>query len=151
MSKEAIEMLEELETDLVNKLRTVREQIKKNKMQAKKLDFEGKYIRYDGDIPIYMRVDLIREEPRWLDRFDYSYTLRGFGFSGEFTGYDDATSFYWDYMYEFDIYGDERSFNDKVNKIQIISEEVFEEAFNICMESVKEYNEKRMNHYKNIK
>lgn len=111
------------------------------------LDFKGKYIRYGDEFdsnPIYMKVDWITEDKIRYARFDYSYMFRGLGFFGEFTGYGDATEFDWSYWFEFYIYGDGKNFFKKVDKIEEITKEEFDEAFEEMLKSVREY------HYKHI-
>ena len=79
---------------------------------------------------------------RYSDRNTYSYKFKGFGFFGEFTGYDDATDFDWSYWFEFNIHGDYNKFQEKVSKIEIITKEEFDEAFEEMLKSLREY------HYK---
>ena len=150
--KDVIKMLEEQESELRTKLYSVRQQLKEVRMKETKLDFEGKFIKYTDifdSTPIYMRVDWIREEPSYLDRYDYAYTFRGFGFFAEFTGYEDATRFDWDYMFEFEIKGvNEKEFDEKVKKIQVIDEKEFLSTFNLYIDAMKEYNEMKLSYYK---
>lgn len=124
----------------------ISEKMRKLQLDAINLPWEGKYIKYidvfDSN-PIYMKVDHIRQSPEKIDRKNpYSYTFKGFGFFGEFTGYDDATDFDWSYWFEFNITGNYTEFTKKVKKIEIITKEEFDEAFEKMLEVMKEY------HYK---
>ncbi|MBQ3415971.1 MAG: hypothetical protein IJH39_11700 [Clostridia bacterium] len=146
---EVIEMLQEQEAELVTKLKAVRKEIKELRLKKDfHLDFTGKFIKYNDpyDSPIYMYVDWIREDETKIGRFDYAYTFQGHGFYGEFTGYEDATSFCWNYMFEFDIYGDELSFEEKVKYIEVIDKDEFQKAFDENVKSLIEYNNRRMKH-----
>ena len=90
-----------------------------------------------------MKVDWIRDAPEKTDRKrPYSYTFKGFGFFGEFTGHDDATDFDWSYWFEFNISGNYNEFKEKISKIEEITKEEFNEAFELMLETMKEY------HYK---
>lgn len=124
----------------------ISEKMRKLQLEAINLPWEGKYIKYIDvfdSTPIYMKVDHIRQSPEKTDRKNpYSYTFKGFGFFGEFTGYDDATDFDWSYWFEFNITGNYTEFTKKVKKIEIITKEEFDEAFEKMLEVMKEY------HYK---
>ena len=102
-----------------------------------------KYIDTFDSTPIYMKVDYIRESSEKTGKHrPYSYTFKGFGFFGEFTGYDDATEFDWSYWFEFDITGDLKDIKEKIEKIEEISKDEFNEAFEMMLGAIKEY------HYK---
>jgi len=124
----------------------ISEKMRKLQLEALDLPWEGKYIKYiDGfdSTPIYMKVDYIRQSTEKTDRRNqYSYTFKGFGFFGEFTGYDDATQFEWSYWFEFDITGNLNDIKKKISKIEEITKEEFNEAFELMFETMKEY------HYK---
>lgn len=114
-------------------------------LQRINLPFKDKYIRYIDEFdstPIYMKVDWINPDDKYGDRNMYSYTFKGLGFFGEFFGYDDATDFDWSYWFEFNIHGNYNSFKEKVSKIEIITKEEFDEAFEEMLKSLREY------HYK---
>ena len=128
-----------------DKYNELKDLIREKKKECVNLDFEGKFIKYDdgyGRI-IYMEVEwVVADKIRHGDK-DFSYMFRGLGFDGEYTGYGDATNFTWDYWYEFYIYGDEKQFLDSIDKIEEITREEFNKAFDEQIEKVKEY------HYKN--
>ena len=127
-----IQKLESEKQELYKKAKELSEKIKELKVKTLNLDgFEGKYIKYEEEegFPEYMLVDHIIRDKTWYQNFDHAYLFRGLGFYGEFTGYEDATSFSWGYWHEFYIYGDEDDFLKKVNKIQIISKEEYDKAF----------------------
>lgn len=141
-----IEELENKQNSLNDERYKISDQIRELKLKLINLPYEGKYIKYIDvfdSTPIYMKVDWIREAPDKADRHrQYSYTFKGFGFFGEFTGYDDATDFEWSYWFEFNIIGNYIEFTEKVKKIEVITKEEFDEAFEQMLEAMKEY------HYK---
>lgn len=141
-----IEELKNKQNSLNDESHKISEQIRELKLKFINLPYEGKYIKYIDTFdstPIYMKVDWIRESPEKTDRKNpYSYTFKGFGFFGEFTGYNDETDFDWSYWFEFDITGNDIEFTNKVKKIEIITKEEFDEAFEQMLEAMKEY------HYK---
>lgn len=137
----------EKESEKLNKEQhEISEKIRTLKLKLINLPWEGKYIKYVDTFdstPIYMKVDYIRESPEKAGRHrPYSYTFKGFGFFGEFTGYDDATQFDWSYWFEFDITGDLKDIKQKIEKIEEISKDEFNEAFEMMLGAMKEY------HYK---
>ena len=144
--REEIAILEKELRSLYDKQNKVSEQIRKLKLEAINIPFEGKYIKYVDTFdstPIYMKVDWIRQDNSKASKIQpYSYTFKGVGFFGEFTGYDDATDFEWSYWFEFNITGDYDGIQKKISKIEEITKEEFDEAFEIMLESLKEY------HYK---
>jgi len=140
-----IERLTKQRDELREQANKLSEQIKELKLEELNLNrLQDKYIKYnDGfDNITYMKVDEIMKDTFRFKNFEISYMLRGIGFSYEFTGYDDATSFYWDYWYEEYIYGDERDFIKKINSIEIITEEEFDKKFEEGLALLKTY------HYK---
>ena len=148
MNKEIAEKIENLEKEckeLRDKEHKIQDEIKQLKMIDLHIDkFEGKYIKYKDTYGCdsYIHVDTIMREYTRFTNFDICYMFRGTGFTFEFTGYDDATSFYWDYWYEEYIYGDEREFIKKIDSIEIITEEEFNKAFEEGIKLLQEY------HYK---
>lgn len=140
-----IEKLTKQRDELYDQANKLAEQIKELKLEELNLNkLQDKYIKYnDGfDNITYMKVEEIMKDNFRFKNFDISYMLRGLGFSYEFTGYDDATSFYWDYWLEEYIYGDERDFIKKINSIEIITEEEFDKKFEEGLVLLKTY------HYK---
>lgn len=141
-----IEVLKNKQDSLNDERYKISEQIRELQLKLINLPYEGKYIKYIDTFdsnPIYMKVDWIREAPEKTDRKSpYSYTFKGFGFFGEFTGYDDATDFDWSYWFEFNITGNYNEFTEKVKTIELITKEEFDEAFEQMLEVMKEY------HYK---
>lgn len=137
-----IEKLEKERDSLYKKANDLSNKIKELKIKTIGLEgFEGKYIKYEEEegYPEYMLVDWVTKDCTWHKNFDYSYLFRGLGFYGEFTGYGDATMFSWSYWHEFYIYGHEGDFQEKIKKIQIITKEEFESAFEEMLNKVKEY------------
>lgn len=141
-----IEELEARQDSLNDEQHKISEQIKKLELKLINLPFEGKYIKYIDvfdSTPIYMKVDWIRQAPEKADRKrPYSYTFKGLGFFGEFTGHDDATQFNWSYWFEFNITGNYYDFKQKISKIEEIDKAEFDEAFDLMLKIMKEY------HYK---
>lgn len=140
-----IEKLTKQRDELYDQANKLAEQIKELKLEELNLNkLQDKYIKYNNgfDVITYMKVEEIMKYNFRFQNFEISYMLRGIGFSYEFTGYDDATSFYWDYWYEEYIYGDERDFIKKINSIEIITEEEFNKAFEEGFDLLKTY------HYK---
>jgi len=141
-----IEELEDKFDSLSDEQHKVSSKIRELQLKLINLPYEGKYIKYIDvfdSTPIYMKVDWIRDTPEKTDRKrPYSYTFKGFGFFGEFTGYDDATDFDWSYWFEFNISGNYNEFKEKISKIEEITKEEFDEAFELMLEAMKEY------HYK---
>ena len=145
ITNKEIEKLEKERDELYNKAHEISDKIKDLKIKEVNLNgFEGKYIKYEDEegFPEYMHVNWVTKETLRHSNFDYSYMLRGLGFYGEFTGYGDATQFFWSYWDEIYIYGDGDDFKEKVKKIKIITKEEFDEAFEKVLEQVKHY------HYK---
>ena len=136
------EKLNEEQSEISEKIRTL-------ELKLINLPWEGKYIKYVDTFdstPIYMKVDWIRESPEKTRRNrQYSYTFKGFGFFGEFTGYDDATQFEWSYWFEFDITGDLNDLKKKIEKIEEITKEEFNEAFELMIDTMKEYHYNKLN------
>lgn len=140
LTNDIIESLKNKKDILYNKIDKINEQIREEKRKLINLDkFEGKYIKYHDT---YMLVDCIMKDATKYTNYDYCYMFRGLGFFSEFTGYGDATSFYWDYWYEEYIYGDEREFIKKIDSIEIITKEEFNKAFEKGIKLLQEY------HYK---
>ena len=140
-----IEKLTKQRDELYDQANKLAEQIKELKLEELNLNkLQDKYIKYNNgfDVITYMKVEEIMKDNFRFKNFDISYMLRGIGFSYEFTGYDDATSFYWDYWLEEYIYGDERDFIKKINSIEIITEEEFNKLFEEGLVLLKTY------HYK---
>jgi len=140
-----IEKLTKQRDELYDQANKLAEQIKELKLEELNLNkLQDKYIKYNNgfDVITYMKVEEIMKDTFRFQNFEISYMLRGLGFSYEFTGYDDATSFYWDYWYEEYIYGDERDFIKKLESIEIITEEEFNKLFDGGIELLKTY------HYK---
>ena len=145
LTNDIIESLKKKQDILYSKIDKISEQIKEEKRKLINLDkFEGKYIKYNDTYGCdsYIHVDTIMREYTRFSNFDICYMFRGTGFTFEFTGYADATSFYWDYWYEEYIYGDEMEFIKKINSIEIITEEEFNKAFEEGIKLLQEY------HYK---
>ena len=140
--KKEIATLEKELSSLYDKQNKVSEQIRKLKLEAINIPFEGKYIKYVDTFdstPIYMKVDWIRQDNSKASKMQpYSYTFKGFGFFGEFTGYDDATQFEWSYWFEFNITGDYDGIQEKISRIEEITKEDFNLAFEYSINEIKE-------------
>lgn len=140
-----IERLTKQRDELLDQADKLSKQITELKLDELNLnELKGKYIKYNNgfDVITYMKVEEIIKDNFQFKNFDISYMLRGLGFSYEFTGYGDATNFYWDYWYEEYIYGDEETFKKKINSIEIITEETFNWLFDGGLTLLKTY------HYK---
>lgn len=144
--RKEIESLVKRQSSLDDEQHDISEKIRQLRLKLINLPFEGKYIKYTDTFdstPMYMKVDWIRQAPEKTDRKrPYSYTFKGYGFWGEFTGYDDATNFDWSYWFEFNISGDYSEIKDKIAKIEVIDKKEFDEAFEKMIESIKEYHNK---------
>lgn len=106
---------------------------------------EGQFIKYKEDgYTHYVHVNWVYDSFRYKN-FDYGCTIRGFGFGGEFTGYYDATSWEWDYMYELDIFSSyEEEFKLKIDSIQVIDEEEFMSGLEKMLKQVKTLSKKHL-------
>lgn len=144
--RKEIESLEKRQSSLNDEQHDISEKIRQLRLKLINLPWEGKYIKYIDTFdstPMYMKVDWIRQSNENIDRKKpYSYTFKGYGFWGEFTGYDDATNFDWSYWFEFNISGNYSEIKDKIAKIEVIDKKEFDEAFEKMIESVKEYHNK---------
>lgn len=144
--RKEIESLEKRQSSLNDEQHDISEKIRQLRLKLINLPWEGKYIKYIDTFdstPMYMKVDWIRQSNENIDRKKpYSYTFKGYGFWGEFTGYDDATNFDWSYWFEFNISGNYSEIKDKIAKIEVIDKKEFYEAFEKMIESVKEYHNK---------
>ena len=144
LTNDIIESLKKKQDILYSKIDKISEQIKEEKRKLINLDkFEGKYIKYHDTIfggTVYMLVDCIMRDKTRYTNYDYCYMFRGLGFSSEFTGYGDATSFSWDYWYEFYFHGNESDFFEKIEKeITIITKEEFNKEFENVIKQLKEF------------
>ena len=147
IEKEIKELEKEL-TSLAEKRDELKSKIKSLKVQqiSDTLKLEGTYIKYtdEFDNTHYLKVDWIREDNTvYTDTI--SLCLKGYGFSGEFLGYDDATSFDWSYFYELYICGrTDEDFKEKAKKVQVITKEEFDTAFEEMLNKLKEYHNKQI-------
>jgi hypothetical protein len=96
------------------------------------LPYQDRYIKITDDV-IYCEPQYIKV--REIFKHGNNIVIRGYGFTGEFTEYADATWFDWSYMtsYDFEIY----QIEDKVKCIEIISESEFTNAFNRLINKIK--------------
>jgi hypothetical protein len=99
------------------------------------LPYEGKLIKVQDDITIYIRV-------REVFKHGNRIVIRGYGFSSEFTEYADATWSHWTFMkyFEFDFDNIER----EIKKITIITETEFNLAFDQLINSMRYEHMKEM-------
>ena len=144
MSEEEISQLEEEAESLYEKYCQIQNRITNEKKKNIKLSgLEGKYIKYKDEltgITHYCLVDWITEE-----RIQFSYMIRGIGFRGRFTGYNDDTFFDWDYSYEFHIFDNSlEDFKKKADSIEIITRDEFIKAFDESLNKVSEFNTKKI-------
>lgn len=142
-----LEYLQEEEDNIRARISEIRSEIKKIELKKNNLDqFKNKYVEYEEDgIKYYLYVGDIYAEKNMYTNFDFCYALKGYGFSGEFTGYYDATWFYCDYSYVVYVYGMMNELQSKVRKIKIITKEEFDQKFKEYFESVMDFHKKQMN------
>lgn len=147
IEKEIKELEKELDS-LTEKRNQLKSKIKTLKTQqiSDTLKLEGTYIKYtdEFDNTHYLKVDWIRED-NTVYTDSISLCLKGYGFSGEFLGYDDATSFDWSYFYELYVHGrTDEDFKEKAKKVQVITKEEFDTAFEEMLNKLKEYHNKQI-------
>jgi hypothetical protein len=99
------------------------------------LPYEGKLIKVQDDITIYIRV-------REVFKHGNRIVIRGYGFSSEFTEYADATWSHWTFMkyFEFDF----DNIEQEIKKITIITETEFNSAFDEMINSMRYEHMKEM-------
>lgn len=142
--EKTIEELEKEREELYDKAHEIEEEIRAKKINEINLDYEGKFIKYVDMFgnERYCYVTAIMKDRYAYPEFNICYLIRGLGFDGEFTGYGDATDFYWSYWYEFYIYAqDIEEFKKKTACITEITKEEFDNAFYAKVEKLMEYNE----------
>lgn len=142
--EKTIEELEKERRELYDKAHDIENEIRKMKIDEINLDYEGKFIKYMDTFgnERYCYVTTIMKDKYAYPNFEISYLIRGLGFDGEFTGYGDATSFYWSYWYEFYIYAnDVEEFRKKTEGITEITKEEFDKEFNSQVKKLLEYND----------
>lgn len=142
--EKTIEELERARRELYDKAHEIEDEIHQRKIEEINLDYEGKFIKYKGDFGVehYCYVTTIMKDKYTYPSFNISYLIRGLGFDGEFTGYGDATSFYWSYWYEFYIYAqDVEEFKKKTANIKEITKDEFDQVFKTKVKNLLEYNE----------
>lgn len=140
-----IETLENKLDELITETQEVRKKIRDLKLESLNLDLEGKYIKYHDDFgwTHYCLVYWVTKDTIRYGNFEYAYMIRGLGFSGEFVGYHDCTSFSWDYSYEFYIYdNDIDKFKKEIEKIEEITKEEFDSVLLEMLGKVSEYHKK---------
>lgn len=146
--KEKLALLETEEENIRRRLNEIRNEVKQIELKKLSLDkFHQNFISYiePGDsIRRYMFVETIMVDDLHYRNFDFHYIMRGYGFSGEFTEYHDATWFNWDYMDEIYIYGMMNDFEKKVSHIKIITKEEFDQKFNEYLDKTKELHAKKI-------
>lgn len=145
-----IEKLEKRRHKLYDEIDSINDKIRELELSDVNLqDLKGKYIQYteDGITNVMFVEDIMRERTRYQN-FDAAWILRGIGFSGEFTGYGDATWFGWDYWHELCIYGNVKEFKEKVEKIEILTKEEYQTEFDKFMNNVKLYHTMRLERWK---
>ena len=99
------------------------------------LPYEGKLIKVQDDITIYIRV-------REVFKHGNRIVIRGYGFSSEFTEYADATWSHWTFMkyFEFDF----DNIEQEIKKITIITETEFNSEFDKMINSMRYEHMKEM-------
>lgn len=141
--EKTIEELEKEREELYDKAHEIEDEIRERKINEINLDYKGKFIKYTNDFGIehYCYVTTIMKDKYAYPSFNISYLIRGLGFDGEFTGYGDATNFFWSYWYEFYIYAqDVEEFRKKTANIKEITKEEFDQAFKSQVKNLLEYN-----------
>ena len=139
-----INELEKERSELYDKIHSVDSEIRKKKFEALNLDLEDKYIKYVDTFETthFVHVRYVTEDRFYCSthNIDYAYLITGHGFDGEFTGYDDATDFYWSYWYELRISSmDADTIIREINKIEIITKEEFDTEFDKCVLNLIEH------------
>ena len=140
---ESLPIIESLEHEvnvLSEQLWEAKEKLRQARINEVNLDFIGKFIKYSDpsdDVTDYMYVRDISKDIYMHPSHDLSYAIKGFGFCGEFTGFNDATWLNWDFEQEFYVYGDAKEFKEKVESIKVITPEEFEREFNNHVEAMK--------------
>lgn len=140
-----LEVLEKELDGLLDREQEIHDKIRDLKLKSLNLDLEGKYIRYHDDFgwTHYCLVFWVTKDKIRYGNFEYAYMIRGLGFSGEFVGYHDCTSFSWDYNYKFYIYdNDIDGFKKKIGKIEEITREEFDSVVLEMLGKVSEYHKK---------
>jgi hypothetical protein len=99
------------------------------------LPYEGKLIKVQDDITIYIRV-------REVFKHGNRIVIRGYGFSSEFTEYADATWVNWDFMtsHEFRI----ENIEAEIKNITIINEVEFNRSFDQLINNMRYEHMKKM-------
>lgn len=140
--EKTIEELEQERNKLYDKIHAIDNKIREKKIDEINLNYEGKYIKYKSDFGTehYCYVTDIMRDRFSFPNFDVRYLIRGLGFNGDFTGYGDATNFYWSYWYEFNIYAQTvDEFKKKTDSIVEITKEEFDKEFYAHVENVMDY------------
>ena len=106
------------------------------------LGFEGKCIEFENHV---MYVEDVMRDTFRFQNFDFCYLFRGLGFYSVITGYSDATDIEWSYWHELYIYGNtKKEFENKLNKIKIITKEEYSQKFDKMVMEMIEFNKKAL-------
>ena len=92
-----------------------------------------------------MHVNYVTDDKFYRSTYgvEYAYSIVGHGFDGEFTGYDDATNFYWSCWYELQISSmDIDNLIQEISKIKIITKEEFDSEFEKCVSNLIDYKDR---------
>ena len=102
----------------------------------KMFNLEGKFIKIGGvdETPKYMYVTTSFQQKTFSN--EHSFILRGQGFTGIVTEYDDSTYMSWDQFLEYIIYIS--NLESEFKNIEIITEEEYNEAFEKLLLEIKQ-------------
>ena len=135
---EKIKELEAQSKEYYDKWRETEAMIADEKLKKVNLDFVGKFIKYKDPLDsvwTYLYVRDVFEDKFRYESQKYSYCIRGVGFSGEYTGYSDATWFGLDFMQDVYVYGNTvEDLKKKIDSIVEITVDDFVTEFTVQIE-----------------
>jgi hypothetical protein len=138
---DTLKKLEAESKEYYEKWREAEEKIADEKLKKVHLDFTGKFIRYNNPWGpcVYMYVRSTHED-KLKHNEKYSYRLCGFGFTGEMTGYSDATWLDWDFSKEIYVFsGTADGFKEEISHIKEIEPEEFQKAFDEIVKNMMKH------------
>ena len=145
--EKSIEELEKEQKELRDRVSKINDEIKKKKLENLNLNLEDKYIKYTDtyETTHFVHVNYVTDDKFYRSTYgvEYAYSIVGHGFYGEFTGYDDATNFYWSFLYELQISSmDIDNLIQEISKIKIITKEEFDSEFEKCVSNLIDYKDR---------